>query len=162
MVNQYRVTRKLFRSWAWENNIKGFRLVMMCMWCLIALMILIAMFLLRYISIIYTLFFLFCLYRAFLRNLVVARVQYRRLATTYGEENWVRTITFNEDGIELSEGKMTARYAYSDIVEIREKQNKIWLIAGNKTVIRLYRDAFINTDWDTCKDLLQKRAFQKS
>ncbi|MCH5274898.1 MAG: hypothetical protein J1E65_03590 [Lachnospiraceae bacterium] len=135
---------------------------MMCVWCLLALMILMAYFLLRYISIIYTLFFLFCLYRAFLRNLVVARVQYRRLATTYGEENWVRTITFNEDGIELSEGKMTAGYAYSDIVEIREKQNKIWLIAGNKTVIRLYRDTFINTDWETCKDLLQKRAFQKS
>lgn len=48
------------------------------------------------------------------------------------------------------------RFDYSDIINIWEKGNKIWLDASNKAVLRLYRDAFVESDWDECKGRLSK------
>lgn len=155
-MNEFKVTWKLYRSWAMENMAKGSRLVMMIIWCVYTLICLVFMTIDN--SAFRSLYFFmaaFGIYRAFFRNFVIARSQYRRLAQNYGEENWTRRIVFEDNGITLTEGNFSLRYDYSNIINIREKGNKIWLEASNKTVLRLYRDAFVESDWDECKSRLK-------
>lgn len=152
-MNEYKVTWKLYKSWVTENMLKGPRLVMMIIWCVFAL----ASLAMVYVSwpklhLFYLALALFCIYRAFFHNFVVSKAQYRRMAQAYGTQDWVRRITFEEDGISLTEGNFSYKYAYTVIKEIREKGNKIWLFAANKTVLRLYRDAFVEgSSWEECK-----------
>ena len=155
-MNEYQVTWERYRSWAAENMAKGARLAMMIMWCVFTLLCL-ALIIIENskFSSLYFLLAAFGIYRAFFRIFVIARSQYRRLAQNYGKENWTRRIAFEDDGIILTEGNFSLRYDYSDIINIREKGNKIWLEASNKTVLRLYRDAFVESDWDECKSRLK-------
>lgn len=157
-MNEYKVTWKLYRSWATENMAKGSRLAMMIVWCVFALACLVlGIVFWPEFRLFYLVMALFGIYRAFLRNFVVSKAQYRRLAQAYGTQDWVRRITFEEDGISLTEGNFSYKYAYADIKEVREKGNKIWLFAANKTVLRLYRDAFVEgTDWGECKARLDE------
>ena len=156
-MNEYQVTWKLYRSWVAENMTKGVRLVMMVVWCVITLLCLVLAITAE--SGFKSLFFVlavFGIYRAFFRIFVIAKSQYRRLALSYGKENWTRRIAFEDNGINLTEGKASFHYDYSDIVNVREKGNKIWLDASDKTVLRLYRDAFVESDWEECKSRLSK------
>lgn len=131
---------------------KGANLVMTVIWCVLMLW---CLFLVSAMgSLLFGILALFCIYRAFFRIFVIARVQYRRLAQLNGGENWVRRIAFEEDGIILTEGDSSYHVAYSEIVNIREKGNKIWLDAANKTVLRLYKDAFVESDWEECRQHL--------
>ena len=158
-MNEYRVTWKVYRSWACENMLKGPRLVMAVIWCLMAVGF-IVLGIVNDLNLDILCFWMavFCIYRAFFRVFVLAKGQYRMLAKTYGGENWTRRIAFEEDGISLTEGNASVRYAYSDIVNIREKGNKIWLDAANKTVLRLYRDAFVESGWEECRHKLDEMA----
>lgn len=156
-MNEYQVTWERYRSWVADNMVKGARLVMMVIWCVIALLCLVLG--LTAESGFKSLFFVlavFGIYRAFFRIFVIAKSQYRRLALSYGKENWTRRIVFEDDGITLSEGKASFHYDYSDIINIREKGNEIRLDASDKTVLRLYRDAFVESSWEECKTRLSK------
>ena len=156
-MNEYQVTWKLYRSWAAENMAKGAQLVMMVIWCVIALLCLVLAIAAE--SGFKSLFFLlavFGIYRAFFRIFVIAKSQYRRLASSYGKENWTRRIAFEDDSINLTEGNLSIHYAYSDIINIREKGNEICLDASDKTVLRLYRDAFVESSWEECRSRLSK------
>ena len=154
-MNEYQVTWERYRSWAVENMFKGARLVMMAVWCVFALLCLfLAAIEMSSLSGLYLFLALFGIYRAFFRIFVIAKSEYRRLAQSYGKENWTRRIAFEDDGISLTEENISVRYAYPDIVSVREKGNKIWLDASNKTVLRLYKDAFVDSDWEECKSRL--------
>ena len=96
-------------------------------------------------------------YNAFLRIFLVSAMQYRRMAQTYGTENWTRTILFGEEKITLSEGTMSADFEYGDILRIREKGNNIWLTMKNRTVIRLYKDAFADSSWEDCRAFIDEK-----
>ena len=152
-MNEYKVTWKLYRSWATENMAKGSRLLMLIIWCVFTLACLaLGIVFWPEFCLFYLVMALFGIYRAFLRVFVVSKAQYRRLAQAYGTQDWVRKIAFEKDGISLTEGNFSYKYAYADIKEVREEGNKIWLYAANKTVLRLYRDAFVEgTDWEECK-----------
>ncbi len=155
--NEYQLTKKLYRTWLVENMLKGPQLVMMIIWSVFALCMGV-MAVVSYLQGFCILMMLFGLYRAFGRIFVIGSRQYKFWAERYGtEEDWTRTITFNEKEIELSEGCITVKYAYEDIVEIKEKENRIWLNARNKTVIRMYRDAFVEGTWEECKQLIQEK-----
>ena len=156
-MNEYQVTWKLYRSWAVENMVKGARLVLMIMWCVFGLVCFtLGLVVWPELRLFYFVMTLFCLYHAFLRIIVVSRAQYRRLAQAYGMQNWVRRITFEEDGISLTECIFSLKYDYTDITEIREKGNKIWLLASNKTVLRLYKDAFAESSWEECRSKIEE------
>lgn len=158
-MNEYQVTWKQYRSWVAENMVKGARLVMMIIWCLLAILCLALAVLAGSVTRrLYVVLAVFSIYRAFFRIFIITRNQYRLLAKSYGGENWTRRIAFEEDDIILTEGNLTVRYDYSDIVGIREKGNKIRLDAADKTVLRLYRDAFVESDWEECKRKLQERS----
>ena len=157
-MNEYQVTWERYRSWIMERALKGARLVMVVIWCVIALVCLAFAVSVTSVFRLYFLFLgAFAIYRAFFRILVLAKKQYSQLARSYGKENWTRRIIFGDDGITLAdEEKSTIRYAYSDIVKVREKGNMICLDASDKSVLRLYKDAFVESDWEECKARLNK------
>lgn len=155
--NEYRVTKKVYLSWVAEGMFKGTRLVMTIVWCVFALCMGV-MAAISYLQGFCILMMLFGIYRAFGRIFVISNRQYKLLAEMYGaEEGWLRTITFEEEEIVLSEGRTTVKYAYKDIIEVQEKDNKIWLKAVDKTVIRMYKDCFVEGTWEECKQLLQAK-----
>lgn len=156
MKNQFVVTEKLFQSWGKESRKKGFYLAFKIVWCTLAAMIFLVCILYGW-TFFSVFMLLFCLYRAFLHYYVITRAQYRRLSRTYGTSDWTRTIDFSEDGILVNDGKILVQYTYQDIVGFRENGNKIWLDASNKTVIRLYKDCFVDTDYESWKNWMKER-----
>lgn len=153
-MNEYQVTWERYRSWVMELALKGVRLVFMVIWCVVALVCL--AFAVSSATSAFRLLYLwlavFGVYRAFFRIFVLAKKQYRQLAQSYGRENWTRRIAFEDDGITVSdEEKSTIRFAYSDIVKVREKGNTICLVASDKSFLWLYKDAFVESDWEECK-----------
>lgn len=160
MKNEYVVTKKLLRSWVTENMYKGMQLGFNIGWAAFALACL-AMLIFAakgaFDYFIYGALFVICAYNAYFRIFPVAAAQYRRMSKTYGTDNWTRTIEFGDERITLSEGTISAEYEYSDIVKIGEKDNIIRLTARNRTVLRLYRDAFVGGTWEDCRELINQR-----
>lgn len=160
MKNEYKVTKKLLRRWMTENMYKGVQLGMNIGWAVLgALCVVLMIFNAADVTdyVIYGALLVLCVYMAVLRIFPLTAVQYRRMAKIYGEENWTRTITFGDENITLSEGTISAAFEYKDIMSIREKDNSVWLNARNRTVLRLYKDAFVDGSWDECKELLHAR-----
>ena len=160
MKNEYKVTKSLLRRWMAENMYKGVQLGLNIGWAFFG--VLCAVLLITDAEsvsdyLIYGALLALCLYMVVLRIFPLTAVQYKRMAGIYGEENWIRTITFGEDCITLSEGTISASYQYKDIMKLREKGNAVWLTARNRTVLRLYKDAFIGSTWEDCRQLLLDR-----
>lgn len=154
--NQYIVTEKMYQSWGRENQLKGVQLVFLVLWSFLAVCVLLLNIFGGWTAL-GILMLLFCLYRAFLRSYVVTRAQYKRLSQAYGTPNWTRTIDFGEEEILIHDGNASVKYAYKDIAGLREKEKRIWLDAANKTVIRLYKDCFVDTDYETWKKRMIER-----
>ena len=156
--NEYYITWKLYRRWTMEGQFKGIYLTFFVVWCVLGAVSLtvvwIASGLLRMA---YGLMAVFCLYRAFLRNLLRARVKYTKYVKTFGQEIWNRTITFEDDHILVSGGPASLRFAYTDIVDIREKADEVRLICRNKQVIGLFKSAFLGGDWPACQALIASK-----
>ncbi|MBO5485904.1 MAG: hypothetical protein J5988_03085 [Eubacterium sp.] len=150
MKNEYCVTWKLYRTWAIESMFRGTRLALEICWCILGLLSLGFLWISSF-GVFFLVMAVFCFYRAFFRTLLLAKRQYRALAKTYGTENWTRTIAFEDGQISVSEGTLSLVIPYKDITDIREKQDEISLILKNKTVIRLYRDAFTAGNWPGCR-----------
>lgn len=159
--NEYKITWKVYRSWGLENAFKGAQLLFAIFWVVLALLILVldissgGWFFYHY-------FFLFCIYRAFFRWMVRTNAQYRALAKQRNGADWLRKISFEEDTIRLEDGNVSVVYDYSDIVEIKEKGNKVWLNASDKAVIRLYKDCFIDSTWEECKSWIEEKRSRES
>lgn len=163
MKNEYFVTWKLYRSWMFEGNVKKvrLRLYLMISWC-----ILLAACLFLGIwthEILFFGFAVYCAYMAFFRNLLLANKQFKTMGDSFKKKEWVRTILFEDDCITISDGDvLVIKYPYSDIVGIRERGDKIWLDMQDKTVIRLYQSAFVDTDWDKCKEWIESHREQET
>ena len=153
--NEYRVTWNLFRAWLWENKKKPPRLAIAIMWIVLCLAATVMGVVLQYPF--YFVFTIFALYRAFFRDILVAGRQYETMAKSYGQKDWLRTITFDEENIAVVEGNISVNYKYPDISEIREKDNKVWLQLKDKMVIRLYKDCFVDADWEECRSLIERK-----
>lgn len=149
--NTYLVTWKRFREWGFENAFKGIRLVMTIMWSLFAVYL---AFMVKEIAIAYFLL-AFCIYRAFFRWLVITRTQYKQLCMNHKGADWERKICLDERNIKVDDGLITVQYEFSDIDNIKEKGNKIWLIMNNKSVVRMYKDCFTLGDWEKCKEMIE-------
>lgn len=150
MKNEYCVTWKLYRTWAIESMFRGAMLALEICWCILGLISLGFLWISNF-GVFFLVIAVFCFYRAFFRTLLLAKKQYRVLAKTYGKENWTRTIVFEDGQIAVSEGTFSMVIPYKDITDIQEKQDRIRLVLKNKTVVRLYQDAFVAGDWTACK-----------
>ncbi|MBQ7935534.1 MAG: hypothetical protein IJ333_04220 [Clostridia bacterium] len=156
MKNEYIVDWPLLKQWTKESHYSGVRLAFFIGWCIFVFVFFVFSFL-SIATLMYTsavLFFtmaLFCFYRAFIWNLMIAKQQYRRLAQTYGKDSWVRMIRFTEEAIVIEEENTKIQYNYSDVQEIIEKDEKIYLKVQAKTIIRLYKSKFVDCTWEDCK-----------
>lgn len=158
MVNEYQMTWKIYRSWLAASMRKGPRLVLTILFCVMAAgFVFLGILMGMPLRILYFFLTVICIYRAFFRVFWMGKGQYRRLSQINGQQNWTRTVTFEESIISVRDGNYSFQYAYPDIIGIREKGNLVCLDAANKTVIRLYKDAFIDSDWEECKEMLKSR-----
>lgn len=173
MKNEYTVTRKLWKSWVKESQFKGKRLFFFVTGCiLIAVCIAGILFsawvltqtenakdrstLSLYIYL-YALFGLFFAYRNFLFPIIAANKQYTRYANLVGQEDFTRTILFEEDIITMKEGTMAAQFAYTDITEIIERDDLVMMHFRNGAGIRFFRSTFVDSDWASCKTLIEEK-----
>ena len=156
MRNEYIIDWPLLKKWTNESQHSGVRLVFFIVWCVL----LVGSLVIGIISIIanmysnafyFALIALFSFYRAFLWNIMIAKQQYKRFAQTYGKNSWVRTINFEDNEIIIKEEKTETKYNYSDILEIVEKAERIYLKLQDKYVIRLYKSKFVDCTWEDCK-----------
>lgn len=153
--NEYRVTWKTYKMWLLENRRKQPRLAITIMWIVLGVAAMGMGLAFRYA--LYFVFALFGFYRAFFRDILVANRQYDALAKSYGQKDWLRTITFDEEQIVLTEGNISVNYRYVDIIRIEEKDNRVWLMLKDKKVIRLYKDCFGDSSWEECRALIEER-----
>lgn len=153
--NEYRVTWDLFQTWLWENKKKPTRSAFTIMWIVFGLAATVMGVVFRYPF--YFIFTVFSLYRALFRDILAAGRQYETMAKTYGQKDWLRTITFDEENITVVEGNISVNYKYPDISEIREKDNKVWLQFKDKMVIRLYKDCFADAGWEEGRSLIERK-----
>ena len=104
---------------------------------------------------IYGLMMVYCIYQAFVSKLVQGKVQFKKQTDYYKKDSWMRRIILNEENIGLSEGRMLLTYEYKDLKKICDKGNKIWLYFQDGMVLRMYKDAFVEGDWEECRKLLK-------
>ena len=158
MKNQYRVTKKLYMSWAVENMFRGISLGMVIMWGALGVIFAVcSVFALRgelTTAWLYPVLSAYCLFRAFVRPLLATSMQYGRIAKLYGEADWLRTIEFTEDGILLSESTTNVTYSYGDIQGLSEKDGNVRVKLGRKGTIRLYKDSFTDCTWEECVEFI--------
>ena len=158
MKNQYKVTKKLYMSWALQNMSIGISLGMVIMWLVLtAILVVCAVFLKHWL---YWAAAAYSLYRALVRPLLATSLQYERMAKIYGEKDWLRTIELTEDGILLYENTSSAAYTYSDIRKLTEKGNVVRLSLGRKGSVRLYKDAFVDCSWEECKEFIERNTIR--
>ena len=158
MKNEYEVTEKLFLSWGKESMLKGERLKFMIFWSVLAILMIV--FCMIYSgNILFAFLAAYCLYRAFLRNFVMTKGQYRTLVKSHGTDKWIRTITFEDEFICVNDGNASVKYSYIDVVGVREKGNKIWLDTNKQAVIRLYKNTFVIGSYDECLNLIKEKSY---
>lgn len=153
--NEYRVTWKLYKSWLWENKRKPPKSGFTVMWVIFGMAVTGMAAVFRFAP--YLIIAFLCFYRAFIRDILAAGRQYAAMEKSYGQKDWIRTIAIDEEQILLQEGNISVNYKYSDISGIKEKGNKVWLMLRDGKVIRMYKDCFVDSDWETCRNLLVQR-----
>ncbi len=156
MKNEYIVNWQLLKKWTNESRFSGIRLFFFISWCVL-LTVFIVSIVLSIVANMYNYMYYFVLfailsfYYAFFQNTIIAKKQYKRLAQIYGKSSWIRTISFEENEIVVKEEKAETRYNYSDILEIVEKDERIYLKLQAKAVLRLYKSKFVDCSWEDCK-----------
>lgn len=166
MTNQYEVTWKIHLSWFLEKMLATREIALRIIRCAILPF---ALWWALQLAGRDSFFLLFCtvaicqsIYDTFcnlFQRIKDIKAQYRNKVIFYETENWIQKVVFQEDDIVLTEGNVTVRFTYSNIANIRDKGNKVWITFHDKTVIRLYKDAFIDSDWEACKSKLRTSCF---
>ncbi|WP_167954786.1 hypothetical protein [Anaerosporobacter faecicola] len=147
--NSYELTKKKYLSWGRENAFTGKRRNFAIFWIGMAIVCMgLWIFTKILIDIVLA---LFCIYRACLHWRMVTSRQYDLLANQHGKVNWTRDVLFYEDRIQITDVEVSVQYKYEDVVGIKESENYIRLLLRNRMMIRLYEDAFVNSNWEECK-----------
>ena len=107
-----------------------------------------------YLSII---FLVLSLYKLFFERYVISIRRYKFQEKAYGVSEWKRTIEFLDDNIYVVEATTKCNFYYSSIFKIKEKNNKIFIYFKNKSLLRLYKDTFVEGTWEECKKFIEKR-----
>lgn len=164
MKNEFTVTKELYMSWNRENMWKGIRLKFKILWTVTALLLIAFIIFLNAIGdgrlylYAYGVFMsLYCVYRGYFRDSALAAIQYKRNVNVHGSENWVRTVEFGEEDIISRDGNVTVKTPYSEIAGMRDNGNKIWLDTKKNMVIRLYKDKFIDGDFEKFKKFISAK-----
>ena len=155
--NEYRVTWKKYLEWWLESKVKPPRLIIAIVWIVLGFVWLVLGLVLDFGTALYFFMVFFCFYRVAPRDILVLNRQYKSMAKSFGQEEWFRTIVFEEERVIVLEGNVTINIQYSDISEVKEKDNKVWLMLKDKKVIRMYKDSFVDSSWEECKSLIERK-----
>lgn len=83
--------------------------------------------------------------------------RYKILEKFYKKTNWERRIIFYDDYFETINADINQlRLQYSDIVDI-EKNDKCLKVKINNGYIRVYKDAFIKSNFEECEEFLKNK-----
>ena len=158
MKNQYTITKEEIVSWQKKIPLMGANIVLFILWGVIGLMGLYLLIILAQFggTWLVWLFAVYCIfvsvYKVFFWRFAVAVKRYKVLANTYGVPEWTRTIEFAEEEIILTDHTSTSRFQYKNIKKITEKDNFIILFMNDQLVLPLYKDTFVEGNWETCKE----------
>lgn len=156
MKNAYTVTWKLYCSWTVEQLFRGIRFFTRLIFCLLGGIAFGRSFAGGFRPLFLVLSFL-CMYFAFLRDIRRAKKEYDDLANEYGEDDWKRTITLEDDRIVLEEGSVCKEYSYSDIKNMYERKNHFCLVMRSGAMLRLYKSGMVESAADECWTLLERK-----
>ncbi len=158
MKNQYKITKELMMSWAKEYYLQGVsNILLFVLWAFVGIMG--AGFLCLFIavggsltSIALSIFFIvISVFKLFFSRFFVLSNRYKLYSKTYGVSEWLRTTEFCDDHIVLTDHNSVTRMKYSNIKKIVEKDNVVMIFFNNNLAVRLYKDAFVEGNWDECK-----------
>ncbi len=153
--NRYMIDKKRYFEWMKETSFSGKYLGFVIFWAIMTVACVIIAFagdlLIGYVMAAY------CAYRAFLHWAVIANNQYRRVTKRFGKKEWERKILFREEGIEVMDDTMSAKFEYKDISDIVEKGNYVKIIGRKNMMIRLYADCFVDSNWEECRKYIYTR-----
>lgn len=155
--NEYRVTWKKYMEWWLESKVKPPRSIIAIMWIVLGFVWIGIGISLEFGTVLCFFMVFFCFYRVAPRDILVLNRQYKSMAKSFGQEEWLRTIVFEEEQIIVLEGNVTMSFKYSDISEVKEKDNKVWLMLKDKKVIRMYKDSFADSNWEECRSLIGRK-----
>lgn len=147
MRNEYEVTEKLYTSWGIENMFKGIHLKLTIAWVVMAVLLFACFFVFNF-DLFFIFFTAFCLYRAFIHNILITKRQYKSFIKRFCKETWKRIILFESDCIVINDEDFSTKVPYSDVVCIRQSDNKIWIDTNKKMVVRLYKNSFVDGNYE--------------
>lgn len=150
VINEFAVTWKKYVEWYFDTLVQFGLFWFKIFWGIAAFYSIMPLFV--NFSFILFLFGIFCLYRIFIRDYIRVRKFYRRGVQSFGK-NWARKIMVSDTHIMTQEGNTTIRYNKKDIVQLKEKGDRIWLVMKDKTAVRMYKSAFVEGSWEWCKEL---------
>ncbi len=158
MKNEYRIDKKEIMSWQKKLPLTGVNVLLFILWGFIGLIGISMLFVLarnggRWISWLFAIYFVFAsVYSIFFRRFVAAYNRYKMLSKTYGVPEWTRTIEFAEEEIIVSDHTSISRFQYNNIKKITEKNNVIVIFMSNHLLLPLYKDTFVEGNWEACKE----------
>lgn len=154
--NEYILSKERFMNWGRESAFHGIRLRFVVFWCIMMVVCMILAFTTKAWQ--GVILGLFCFYQGFFRWRILVNNQYNMLSKRHGESDWTRRILFKQDGIQVIDKETLVCYNYEDVEEIKELEHEIKIIFNNDTVIRLYTDTFLNSNWEECKKFIYEKA----
>jgi len=153
--NEYRVTKSLYLRWTFEGMFQKVKLIILGVFLLI-IAGLIYFGLKDGVNPFLLLIAALCLYWVFVKSPLATLRKYKMLQKKYGAKSWMRTVEFTDEVIRLSEGTAEAELDYAELQDIWEKKDRILLVFDGLMVVRLYRDAFVDTDWESCRAHIER------
>ena len=146
-------------SWAKEYHLQGVaNIILFVLWSIVGVIGLGMLALLSlsggnwinwYVSI---LFLLLSVFKLFFSRFFAFSNRYKLLSRTYGVTEWVRTTTFLDDEIVLTDHTSVSKLQYSNIKKIKEKGNVVMIFMNHNIALRLYKNAFVEGSWEECKE----------
>ena len=164
MKNIHKITKELMISWAKEYYLFRTRdIILAILWSIVGLCGLIPMIALVFVGgkpadwILSIVLILLAAYKLLIGRFVYMSKRYKMFARTYGVDEWLRTIEFTEDEIVLTDHTTVNKLKYRNIKAIKEKGNVALIVFNDNIAVRLYKDAFVDTSWEECKELLNSK-----
>ena len=165
MKNEYKVTKKLMMSWVRESYfINGINIVIFILYCALGIadLAMTAFFIVnkvRWTSLYLSVFILILLvYRLVIYRFLLMSNRYKMLSKTYGVSEWLRTTEFTDEEIILfdhtsvSDFNSVSKFKYDNIKKIVERNKFVMIFFNSNLSIRLYKDAFVESSWEECKE----------
>lgn len=176
MKNEYRITKRLMRSWAkgwWFNSTAN--TVSLIFFCFYAILF----FILPQLFIHYSgcketleelyfkifstchtfaLLVILCIPLLSLMNSSQYNKQYKTCSKNYCAKKWQRVIEFTEDEIIVDDQYSVSKFEYSTIKRVKEKRKMVIIFLKSGFEIRLYKNAFAEGSWEECKKMISRKS----